>query len=145
MKFFSFERRWLLGIFETILPGETNDRLEIGARDLPMAAFLDDFLAHAPWRMRAGLRVALWVVQFSPLFLLGRLSPFTRLSLEEGERCLTRLGENRSYLLRELPLLLKMVACMGFCGHPEVQRRIGIPLSEGEEAPAWAKTGARSR
>ncbi|RME04124.1 MAG: hypothetical protein D6812_04555 [Deltaproteobacteria bacterium] len=144
MKFFSFERRWLLEIFEAILPGETNDRLELGARDLPMVAFLEDFLEHAPWRMRAGLRGALWVVQFSPLFLLGRPTLFTRLSNDEGARCLTRLGEHRAYLLRELPVLLKMVACMGFCAHPEVQRRIGIPRSEGEETPPWVERGTRN-
>ena len=112
------------------------DGLTPGAADLPMAAFLDDFLRHAPWRICAVLRLATWVVEFSPILLLQRPLPFTKLGQAEREASLARLGASPLHLVRELPLLLKMVACMGFCGHPEARRQIGIPTAG--EAPAWA-------
>ena len=46
-----FERRWLHAVFEAILPSGAHPTLTLGARDVPMDAFIDDLWAHAPLQL----------------------------------------------------------------------------------------------
>jgi hypothetical protein len=140
MSLTSIERRWLCSIFATILPTSEAD-LSPSATDLPMERFVADLNRSAPSDFNLGLRVALWVVMLSPPFMLGRLHTFAGLSADERLAVLRRLAASEIYLLREVPLLLKMIGCLGYCGAPEVQSRLGIPLSN-PAVPAWL--GARA-
>src|SRR5688572_803777 len=122
LRLFRFERRWLIRVFEAVLPaGE--DSLGLGAADVPMGRFADDFLARAPLTAVLGLRGALWLVMLAPLFVLGR--PRTFLGLSPGQRgeLLDRLRRSDLYLVRESATLFKIVGCLGFCGLGPVQRR----------------------
>src|SRR5690242_15791783 len=83
LRLFRFERRWLVAIFETVLPdGEA--ALPLGAPQAPLGRFVDDFLARAPLTAVLGLRGALWLVILAPLVALGR--PRTFLGLPPPER-----------------------------------------------------------
>lgn len=132
------ERRWLGTVFDTILPADADERLEMGARDVPMEQFADDLALYAPTHFNAGLRASLWLlVLLLPLVVLGRLATFSGLAPDERLELLERLGRSDVYLLRELPTLFKTIACLGFCGLPEVQQSIGIAPTD-DEPPPWA-------
>lgn len=138
MLLLGFERRWLLLVFDTIVPAGTSERTPLGARDVPMDRFLDDLFRSAPLHFCLGLKLCLWVVMFAPLFVLGRFRTFVGLGDSDRLRLLERLGESDTYLLREMPLLFKTVACLGFCGLAEVQLPLGITPVDGTP-PEWAR------
>jgi hypothetical protein len=136
MGFASFERRWLAAVFETILPDGVVEGFP-GASRVPLDRFVTDISGVAPWRMVMGVRLALWFVVFlGPLVALGRPRTFLGLAPDDRLRLLRELHASHIYVVRELPVLLKSVACLGYCGLPEIQRRIGI---EPTEAAAWTR------
>jgi hypothetical protein len=134
MTLLAFERRWLLGVLDAILPAHAHPRLTLGARDFPLARFADDLLRRAPLLAALGVRASLWVLWLSPL-ARGRAG-FGALSPEEQVAWLRTLEGSRIHLLREVPVLLKTLACLGYCGVPEVQRQVGIdPVASAP--PRW--------
>src|SRR3954449_3796177 len=62
-----FERRWLLRVFEILLPRGADPRIPLGAADVPMGRFVDDLLAASSLEFIAGLRLCLWMVMLAPL------------------------------------------------------------------------------
>ena len=137
LRLFRFERRWLVRIFETLLPSGVDPRLPIGAADVPMGSFIDDLLRHAPLLAVMGLRAGLWMLMLAPPVAIGRWRSF--LGLETGVRLavLERMRRSRHYLVREVALLFKIIGCLGFCGLPAVQRSLGIFPTD-ETPPSWA-------
>jgi hypothetical protein len=137
MRMSRLERAWLLAIFDAILPGPEDGGLPVGGGDVAVGRFLDDLEARAPLEPRLGLRVAVWVVTWAPLFWRLRLRPFGRLSRGDRVAFLEALATSHVYVLRELPVLLKTFACMGLFALPAAQRAIGVPARD-DERPAWA-------
>src|SRR6266511_1909552 len=116
LRMLRFERRWLVRVFEKLLPRGADARLGISAADVPMGRFVDDLLAHAPLEFVMGLRLCLWMVRLAPIVLLRRLRTFLSLGPSARAAVLERLRRSDVYILREAPLLLKTTACLGFCG-----------------------------
>jgi hypothetical protein len=137
MRFFAFERRWMLAVLDAILPSGAHPRLVLGARDVPMQRFVDDLLLRAPALAAIGLRASLWVVTLAPL-ARGRPRLFGSLAAEERVALLEALGRSQIHLLREVPVLLKTLACLGYCGVPEVQRQVGIAPAP-SAPPRWTR------
>lgn len=131
-----FERRWFRLIAESVFPGNADARLTMGAGDLPLERFLIGIWRRAPLQMRLALRAALWIVTLSPLLVIGCWRCFPSLTPAERLTHLRKLAQSRTYLLRELPLLLKTVICMAVCGHPRLQRQAGITGYVGS-TPDW--------
>jgi hypothetical protein len=135
MTFFSFERRWLRAVQGAILPSGAHPKLDLGARDVPLDRFVDDLLLRAPPLALLGVRASLWVITLAPL-ARGRLRLFSGLAPYEQVALLEALARSRIHVLREVPVLLKTLACLGYCGVPEVQRRVGIaPVAS--TPPRW--------
>jgi hypothetical protein len=135
LRLFRFERRWLVRVFETVLPV---DPVLGGAAVAPMGRFVDDFARRATLAAVLGLRLSLWLLMLAPL-ARGRLSTFLGLSPDERLALLERLGRSDRYLVREAAVLFKVVGCLGLCGLPPLQRRIGIfPVDE--TAPPWTRS-----
>jgi hypothetical protein len=137
MTLFDFERRWLLLVFETVLPGSDDRRFPEGPLELGVERYIDDLLRRAPSDFGIGLRVCTWLVMFAPLLVLRGLRTFAGLSAVERAEFLERLTRSDTYLIRELPMLFKTAACLGVCGLPDVQRRIGIHPVDAVP-PDWA-------
>ncbi len=121
---------------EAILPPSPPPLLPQGAGDVPLERFFDDLALRAPAEFRVGLRGCIWLLTFAPLFILGRPRLFLGLTATERGVLLQRLSENPIYLLRELPLLFKTVACLALCGTPEVQTHLNIAPRD-SRAAAW--------
>lgn len=132
------ERRWLLMVFDAIVPKGEGDGILLGARDVPMGRFLDDLFRSAPAHFCLGLKACIWFVTFAPVFVIGKFRTFGGLAAADRLRLLEKLGESDVYVVREMPLLFKTVACLAFCGLPEVQTRVGIAPVD-PSPPAWAR------
>ena len=134
----AFERRWLLRIFDAVYPRQTPGGPASGAADVPLEGLITDLGSHAPFDFMLGLRAATWVVTlFGPL-LVGRLRRFGSLPVSERGEVLEGLAHSRLYLLREIPMLLKMVASLGYVGMPDVQRELGLSVVD-SQPPSWAR------
>lgn len=72
-----------------------------------------------------GLRLAVWMVAFAPVLLLGRLATFSHLARREQTELLSRMLVHRHALIRELTMLLKMAAAMALLGTASVRARSG--------------------
>lgn len=138
MTLFGFERSWLLVIFETVVPSGADPKFPRGARDVPMGRFVDDLLTHAPAHFSLGLRACIWILSLSPLFVIGRFGTFASLDAASRLDLLHRFSRSPNYVIREMPLLFKTVACLGFCGLPDVQSELGITPVDATP-PEWAR------
>ena len=144
MILFGFEKRWLLTIFDTVVPSGADARFSLGARDAPMDRFVDDLLAHAPMHFCLGLRFCIWILTLSPLVAIGRFATFGSLDAAERLDVLRRFAASPTYVVREMPLLFKTIACLGFCGLPDVQSALGIRPVDATP-PEWARGGTARR
>lgn len=138
MRLFGFERRWMVTIFESIVPSGASETLTLGAADLPMARYVDDLVAASPGRVALGYRAAAWIIVIAGPLLAGRFGLFTMLGPDERAEVLAELEQSRFYVLRELPTLYKMLVVLGYCGAPEVQRQLGVPVAD-EPPPEWMR------
>jgi hypothetical protein len=138
-----FERRLLVRVFEVLLPRGADPRVPFGAADVPMGRFVDDLLAESGLEFVAGLRLCLWMVMLAPIVVLRRLRTFLGVAPSDQAAVLERLRTSDLYVVREAPMLLKTIACLGFCGLPHVQGALGMhPIDE--TPPSWAKREGRS-
>lgn len=151
MSFFAFERVWLRGIFECVIPSGKSRLLPDGASGVPMAGFIDDLIAHAPAKFLIGLRACTWVVTLAPLLVFMRPRLFHQLTESRRLELLNRMRESDVYLIREMPLLFKTIGCLGYGGVPQIQDRLQIarPRRPGgssgqDDTPEWARSGAGS-
>lgn len=138
MKLLAFEMRWLLAITVAILPSGAHERLADGADRVPMRDFYDDLLVRAPLRPMLGLRAAVWLIALSPPFMMRRARTFGGLAAAERAGLLAALAGSDIYLVRELPLLVKTMALMGYGAMPRVQRAAGVEY-EPPAPPVWLR------
>lgn len=110
-----------------------------GFAELDTTAFWAEVDRAAPPLLRLGLRVAVWVLTWLPIVLVGRLRTFPRLSAPEQDQLLCRAAASRWYLLRQLVTLLKALACFAYFREPAVRGRFGP--NDAPPRPA-APTGA---
>jgi len=89
-----------------------------------------------------GMRLALWMAAFAPLWLWGRLTTVSKLAIEHRVELLCQLLAHRAFAVRELTLLLKLAATMALLGTPAVRARSGY---DSVQATAAVETGARMK
>lgn len=121
-------------LFDAIIPAGADERLPTGARHAPHHRLVEELGRYAPGHFLLGLRAAVWLAYLSPL--PWALRTFGGLDTTRRVRHLERLAGSRLYILREVPMLLKMVACLAYGALPEVQAHIGLPPA-GEAPPGW--------
>jgi hypothetical protein len=144
------ELAWARDAFETIFPGPQG----IGAMDVE--GYLTSTFAKIPLEPALGLRVAIWIVALSPLFVLGRFSTFHALGPSDREKVMSSLAVHRTYFVRQLVLALKAIGALLYAGDPRVSAQMFAPkartllirkkttaIGPTVEAPAVTKEGAR--
>jgi hypothetical protein len=119
-----FERRWAQVILDSFAPPEGPGLAPRPGEVSTLGAF-DKLRAGCSKPARLALRAAIWVVAFSPLWMLGRARSFPALPRSERLTLLAKLLEHRSFLVRETAFLLKTVACMGLLESEAVRKRSG--------------------
>jgi hypothetical protein len=138
MRFASFELRWFATIIAAIFPSG-HGMIQTGADRVPMDRFLLDVSHHSPLLPLIGIRAGLWFLMFCPLLVIGRPRTFAGLALDDQKRVLDRLADSRFYPIREIPVLLKTIGCLGYGSTPAVQRELGVTLQA--DVPSWQHDG----
>lgn len=131
-----WETAFLVDVYRTLLPSGAHPRLTLGAADMPLVPFTERWLRSVPWEARLGFRIALRLLAIAPLLTFTGLKPLRALDDVARIAVLERLSRHRVYLLRELPVIVKTVACTGYCAHPAVRRAIGFD-DHLEGPPDW--------
>jgi hypothetical protein len=135
--------QWEQSWASDVLAAFTSDEAP-GLRPLPGEVdYLNTFrrMARCSTALAAfGLRAALWMVSFAPVWLLGRIGTFSSLSRRERTELLRRLLGHRSFAVRELTLLLKLTAAMALFASGSVRARSGYDdMQVVEAAPSAAR------
>lgn len=113
-------------VWEALLPaGAHPDLPGISLREFER--FLKEFRARAPTPLRLALRAALWTAVWVAPLLCGRLRPFLFMTVEERGLALAAMGRSRFYLIRQMLLVLKLVAGLHYGADPRVRKILGIP------------------
>lgn len=114
----SWERRWRDALLEAMIPGGHGlpplTSLELGG-------FWREYQATAPPLVRFGLRASVWLLTWLPL---GKLRPFHRLPAAARDRWLNRAARSRFYLLRQLVMTVKMIACLAYLTDGDVRAQL---------------------
>lgn len=107
------ERKWLDALFSATL----------GVAAHVQKDFWIQFGAAAPAELRWGLRATTWLLTIMAFFSTGR--PFHWLSLERGAELMNDWNMSRWYLVRQLVMTLKVVACFEYLGRTDVRQELG--------------------
>lgn len=121
----SFWARHVLSSFTGARVGFT-----VADGEVDWAAGLARFMATASDKARLGIRVAFLIVVTAPVWALGRFSRFSRLSPDDRAALLDRLLAHRFFFVRELCLLLKLIACLAIFRSGEARARTGYDPAE---------------
>jgi hypothetical protein len=113
--------RWARAAFEALFPGEPGPP---SMATLDVEGFLAGLFERAPLEPVLGLRIALWVITFAPLFALRRFTTLGGLVAADRERVLRVLASSPLYPVRQLLLLLKAMAALVYAADPQVRARL---------------------
>ena len=98
----------------------------VGDDEVDYLAGARRFMDAASDKACLGLRVAILMVMTAPLWMLGRFTSLRGLTREERSELLERMLRHRVFFVRELCLLLKLVACMAIFRSPAARARTGF-------------------
>jgi hypothetical protein len=127
MKLARFECRWAEAAVGAIFPGSREDGFaDIAAMDVP--GFFRDVMRYLPLRSALGVRIAIWIVAWAPLFVIGRFATIAGLALGEREAVLDRLSLSTSYTIRSLVMILKTMGALLYAGDDGVRARMQAPV-----------------
>jgi hypothetical protein len=122
----SFERGWAAAAMEAIFPGRSDLGLS-DIRAMNVDGFLRELMAHLPLRAAVGVRLAVWLVAFAPLFVLTRFATIAGLPRQDRERTLGTLIASPSYVVRSLVLILKAMGALLYAADGGVRTRMTPP------------------
>ena len=139
-----FENRWALATLEAFAP-PAGPGFSPGTVEVDYVGTLEEMRSSGTTLSAIAIRLALWIVAVSPMWLSGQARTIASLPASERAELLARLLAHRVYLVRELSLLLKLCACMALFRVPELraQTRYDDPIAETSKrlpiAPARAE------
>lgn len=113
MSWTGLERRWLSALIEAMIPPLPPRDGKAAVPEADAAALgrgIEVLLRGMPGLQRLALRFAVWLVSWiGPLFI-GQLPTFGRLCTADRDRVLVRMGGSGNFVVREMVVLLKLVA-----------------------------------
>lgn len=119
----ALEKRWRDSLCVAMIPGVDGSALP-GLDDVDTSEFWAEYERSAPPFLRFGFRASVWALTFAPPALLGRPRTFDQLSPEDRDRLLDKVAHCRFYLVRQLPLTIKLMACFAYLRDEHVRRRV---------------------
>lgn len=133
MKLSSIERALAPVVLSSFAPLALTGAFSIGQGEVDWAGGLDRFLAQASDKARLGIAVSMVAFFFAPLFTLGRFCTLAKATVEERASAMEHLLDHRFFLVREMALLVKLVACMAMFRVSSLRERTGY------DDPGFAK------
>ena len=129
MKITGIEKKWLEKILETLIPPGVEEAYPLSALDTDAAKIFEEMVLYLPAGTAAGLRASIFFIELmGPMLGLGRMARFSGLGQDDREACLSGLSKSDVYFVRQMPFLLKSVACMGWGGDERVREALGLNL-----------------
>jgi hypothetical protein len=121
----SFEVAWTDAAFDTIYP--ERGALPHGIASMHPARFFDDLLAKVPFEQSLGMRVTLWIIALSPLFVIRRFGTIASIAPEDRTRLLERLVTTPNYIVRQLAMSFKAIATLLYVQSDAVRAAMTTP------------------
>ena len=121
---FAFEQRWARDLLGAFAP-EGGHGLAPAAGEVDYVSVLLRMMREVTPIARLGLRFAVWLFAFAPLWLWGMFVTVSTLKNAQRTAMLSELLSHRVFAVRELCLLLKLCACMALLGSETVRTRSG--------------------
>jgi hypothetical protein len=131
------EERWAPIVLASFLSGTGG--FTVGPAEVDWLGATRRFMSAASDKANLGLRVALAFAMWAPVWMTFRASSLAGVSPEERSRIMDRLLSHPIFIVRELTLLLKLVACMAIFRSPAARARTDY------DAPSAEATGARKK
>jgi hypothetical protein len=129
MKLSGPERKWLENILDTLIPRGGDERFSESALDTGADRIFEEMILYLSAGTALGLRASLFFIEFmGPLLGLRRRARFSRLAAADREACLSALSKSDTYFTRQMVLLHKSVACLGWAADERVRTAIGLNL-----------------
>jgi hypothetical protein len=136
------ERRCRDALFAAMIPGDPASGLPpLGTLDL--APFWEEIGRVAPPLLRFGLRGVVWALTLLPA-AYGHARPFPALSADARASVLGRAAASPFYLVRQMVLTLKTLACLAYLRDPAVRALVGRPAAVVLRADAAGRAGLSS-
>jgi len=116
----AMERRWRDALLDAMIPSIPASRLP-GINSLDLSAFWMEYIERAPFLLRAGFRLAVWIMTFLPIFTFFSIKPFHQLTPDRRDIFLVRSSSSNSYLVRQLATTIKLIASLAYFHDPIVR------------------------
>lgn len=104
------EREWAAVVLSSFVGASESFTVRAGEVDYLSA--MTRFMGAASEKACLGLRIAVVLAMTAPFWMLGRLRSLASFTPEERSRLLDEMTRHPVYFVRELCMLLKLVACM---------------------------------
>ena len=114
------ERRWRDALFAALIPGDLAQGLPPLA-ELDLAPFWAELDGAAPPLLQLGLRASTLTLTMLPAAILGVPRPFPALDAAQQDLFLQRAAQSPIFLVRQMVLTLKTLACMAYLRDPRVR------------------------
>jgi len=125
MKLFGFERRFARAILEAFAPSDSTVGLRPRPGEVDFVDALERIGRASTARARLGLRAAILVLTFAPLYTRTGLRTMAGLEPRARAALLDKLLDSPRFVLRELTTLLKLQASIALLSTPSIRARSG--------------------
>ncbi|MBI2378324.1 MAG: hypothetical protein HYV07_30270 [Deltaproteobacteria bacterium] len=125
MRLRSFETGWLAELLAAMIPsieGESRPSLPEVLDEIAADGFFEQLGERAPFLFGLGLRLAIWTLFWAPVAFGGRLRSFRALEPGEKNRVLEAANEHPAYVVRQLVIIIKLVACFAYFTSSKARR-----------------------
>ncbi len=144
------ETRTIKALAEVLVPQD--GAFSYGYKDIDTISFFEDFLSHAPFKVRWFLFFNLWVFEYiswisllychysdfeknnitpqkslfkNLIFWLKTPGFFSKMRFDHREKIILKMQENKYYVIRGIYLLTSIVLLMSFYSDERVMNKIG--------------------
>lgn len=122
------ERRWMRVVLSSFAGSSAG--FTVRDEEVDYVAAAERFMSEASEKACLGLRLAVLMVMTAPLWMWGRMKSLSGLAPDARSELLDELLRHRFFAVRELCLLLKLVACMGIFRSGAARARTGFDRPE---------------
>jgi len=117
------ELRWRDALCAAMIPASKHGSLP-GSGDVDTEEFWIEYEKSAPQLLRFGLRASVWALTFSPMVYLRTMRRFEQLTESERGTILSNMSQSKLYLIRQLPLTIKLMTCFAYFRDDKVRAHV---------------------
>ncbi len=118
------ELRWRETLCAAMIPASEQGSLP-GSGDVDTEDFWKEYEEAAPQLLRVGLRSSVWALTFCPVVYLRTIKRFEQLTDIERDTVLRKMSQSQLYLIRQLPLTIKLMTCFAYLRDDDVRAQVG--------------------